>query len=262
MRIVAPPMRFCYHVNVPLAGQSTAEQNGEHRTTTDGRAGVAFMPNGPLAIRFSPDATQYVLKFPKDLLEAHAAKLAGCPVGEAIRFDLSFDLRTAPVQALIATAAFMYAELARPGGLAHIPAACQEMEAALMTQLLMAVPSQLSRTLHGGLARTRRSKIREVVDFIDENPGAETSTADLAAMAVLSARALQAGFQDVLGMSPIAYLRAARLDRVHLDLLSGAFGSVTDVAARWGFFHPGRFASQYRDRFGILPSQTARRALS
>jgi transcriptional regulator GlxA family with amidase domain len=101
-----------------------------------------------------------------------------------------------------------------------------------------------------------------VVDFVDENPGAETSTADLAAMAGLSARALQAGFQDVLGMSPIAYLRAARLDRVHLNLLSGAFGSVTDVAARWGFFHPGRFASQYRDRFGILPSQTARRALS
>jgi AraC-binding-like domain len=149
VRIVAPPMRFCYHVNLPLAGQSTAEQNGARRATADGRAGVAFLPDGPLAIRFSPDATQYVLKFPKDLLEAHAAKLAGCPVGEAIRFDLTFDLTTAPVQALIATAGFMYAELARPGGLAHIPAACQEMEAALMTQLLMVVPSQLSRTLHG-----------------------------------------------------------------------------------------------------------------
>jgi hypothetical protein len=95
-------MRFCYHVNLPLAGQSTAEQNGARRTTADGRAGVAFLPDGPLAIRFSPDAMQYVLKFPKELLEAHAAKLAGCPVGEAIRFDLSFDLTTAPVQALIA----------------------------------------------------------------------------------------------------------------------------------------------------------------
>jgi hypothetical protein len=34
-------------------------------------------------------------------------------VGEAIRFDLTFDLTTTPVQALVATAGFMYAELAR-----------------------------------------------------------------------------------------------------------------------------------------------------
>ncbi|MYS46588.1 helix-turn-helix domain-containing protein, partial [Streptomyces sp. SID5998] len=30
--------------------------------------------------------------------------------------------------------------------------------------------------------------------------------------------------------------------------------------ARWGFFHPSRFARQYRERFGVLPSETARGA--
>lgn len=32
--------------------------------------------------------------------------------------------------------------------------------------------------------------------------------------------------------------------------------SVTDFATKWGFFHLGRFSQQYRQRFGILPSQT------
>jgi transcriptional regulator GlxA family with amidase domain len=27
---------------------------------------------------------------------------------------------------------------------------------------------------------------------------------------------------------------------------------------RWGFFHQSRFAQQYRERFGELPSQTLR----
>jgi transcriptional regulator GlxA family with amidase domain len=28
---------------------------------------------------------------------------------------------------------------------------------------------------------------------------------------------------------------------------------------RWGFFHPSRFAQQYRERFGELPSDTVKR---
>jgi AraC-like DNA-binding protein len=30
------------------------------------------------------------------------------------------------------------------------------------------------------------------------------------------------------------------------------------VALRWGFTHYGRFAAQYRQRFGCSPSQTLR----
>jgi transcriptional regulator GlxA family with amidase domain len=58
----------------------------------------------------------------------------------------------------------------------------------------------------------------------------------------------------------MAYLRGVRLDRVHLELVSDPRRSVTEVATDWGFFHPGRFAHQYRERFGALPSETARRA--
>jgi transcriptional regulator GlxA family with amidase domain len=53
--------------------------------------------------------------------------------------------------------------------------------------------------------------------------------------------------------------RNVRLDRAHADLLSGPTDtSVSDVATRWGFTHLGRFADQYRRKFGVLPSETAR----
>ena len=62
-----------------------------------------------------------------------------------------------------------------------------------------------------------------------------------------------------VGTSPLAYLHDLRLDRVRVDLAAGA-GPVTDVAMRWGLHHMGRFAADYKRRFGELPSQTAARA--
>lgn len=247
-RLTVPPMRRCYHVNIPLSGSSSARQNDARGDSAPGRAGVAFVPDASLRVHWSPDARQYVMRFPRELLEAHAAKLAGLRAPEPIRFALTFDLAGGAGQALVATTGFLFTELARPHGLATMPAACQELEAALMTQLLTAVPSQLSPVLYGTPRPTRRSKVREVMDFIDEHPSATTSTTDLAAMAGVSARALQLGFQEAVGMSPTTYLRNVRLDRAHLELTSGTGGSVTEVAARWGFFHPSRFAGRYRER--------------
>ena len=58
----------------------------------------------------------------------------------------------------------------------------------------------------------------------------------------------------------MAHLRRIRLDRVHGELLRATVEPrVSDIAMRWGFFHPSRFARQYQERFGELPSDTARR---
>ena len=75
----------------------------------------------------------------------------------------------------------------------------------------------------------------------------------------MSVRALQAGFQEELGMSPTVYLPNTRLDRARADLLAGpADVSLSEVASRWGFWHLGRFAQHYRRKFGLQPSETAR----
>ena len=52
-------------------------------------------------------------------------------------------------------------------------------------------------------------------------------------------------------------LRAARFERARDELRrSEPEATVTDVATRWGFDHMGRFAVEYRRRFGESPSQT------
>lgn len=79
----------------------------------------------------------------------------------------------------------------------------------------------------------------------------------------VSARTLQYAFRDQLGISPAAHLRLLRLNGVRAELLSStsATRSITTVATRWGFLHPGRFARAYREMFEESPSATLARKL-
>lgn len=73
----------------------------------------------------------------------------------------------------------------------------------------------------------------------------------------ISRRKLSYCFQDVLGTSPLKYLRAVRLNGVRREL-RGQACSVQDAAARWGFWHLGQFSRDYKQQFGELPSVTLR----
>jgi AraC family ethanolamine operon transcriptional activator len=73
----------------------------------------------------------------------------------------------------------------------------------------------------------------------------------------VSRRTLQYAFQEALGINPASYLRVERLNRVRRAL--GNAQSVTEAATRFGFWHFGHFATEYRTLFGELPSETFRR---
>ena len=58
-------------------------------------------------------------------------------------------------------------------------------------------------------------------------------------------------------MTPMAYLRRVRLSCADADLRAGN-GSVTAIAARWGYARPSVFAAHYRAVYGVSPSHTLR----
>lgn len=94
--------------------------------------------------------------------------------------------------------------------------------------------------------------------IIEREPGGDLSTARLAAVAGIGARALQRNFREYVGASPQEYVRAVRLSRTHDDLAGGAGGTVAEIAFRWGFTHVSRFAGAYQERYGLAPSATLR----
>jgi len=70
-------------------------------------------------------------------------------------------------------------------------------------------------------------------------------------------RTLDRAFATVHGIAPKHFLQLLRLTRIRRLLLGCQEScSVTELAARCGIFHPGRFASAYRGLYGEFPLQT------
>lgn len=103
--------------------------------------------------------------------------------------------------------------------------------------------------------------LRRAVAYIEDHAHEPLTVADIAAAAHVTIRALQYAFRRHLDTTPLAYLRRVRLAHAHRELRAADPGSGTtvgDIAARWGFAHPGRFAALYREAYGTSPSRTLR----
>ncbi|MFI6033587.1 helix-turn-helix transcriptional regulator [Streptomyces sp. NPDC051315] len=101
--------------------------------------------------------------------------------------------------------------------------------------------------------------LRRALAYIDDHADEPVTVADIAAAAHVTVRALQYAFRRHLDTTPLAHLRRVRLSHAHADLVAATpldGTTVTDVAARWGFFHPGRFAALYRAAYGRPPHRT------
>jgi AraC-like DNA-binding protein len=253
----------CYHMNLTLSGQTSVSQRGVRAHTEAGHSGVIFVPDDPFIVRWSPEATQYAIKLPRRALEAQLGKLLNRPIEMPIDFKLGFDLDNGPGRSLLSAVAYLRHELMRPNGLAEMPLAREQLESYVLTQILLTLPHAYSDELAAHARAPRRNRIHEIIELIQHEPDRDLSLAELADAAGVTARALQRGFKEHVGVSPTTYLRNVRLDRAHADLMAEAgSSSVTDIAMRWGFFHFGRFAQQYRERFGVVPSETVRRSLA
>ncbi|WP_329790627.1 helix-turn-helix transcriptional regulator [Lentzea sp. DG1S-22] len=99
--------------------------------------------------------------------------------------------------------------------------------------------------------------VRRAIAFIEANAANDITAADIARAARVSIRAVQLAFRHHLDMTPMAYLRRVRLSCAHADLRA-TNGTVTAIAARWGYARPSVFAAHYRAAYGVAPSKTLR----
>ncbi len=112
----------------------------------------------------------------------------------------------------------------------------------------------------------RETSNKQLIDrarvLLMENTTEPPTVAEVATHLGISRRHLQTCFNRSVGLSATEFVRAERLNRVRQALCDarreGRVVSIGDVAAAWGFWHLSRFAADYRDMFGELPSETLR----
>ncbi len=253
----APTPADSYLVKFTLHGASEIRQ-GRDRYSTAASTVCVLNPTRNLVDHMSADFDMLIVQLD----------------GPALRLALAEDFGITPHQPL----EFLPATCPLDGPIGGferlVRSLCAELDAGITSFTTPQVRAPLARTLmslvltelpHNYSARLPRTDLvpaprylRAVEDFIDTHLTDNIGLDDLLGAAGVSARTLQTGFLRYRGTTPMRYLRDRRLDRARAELHRQPAARITDVAIECGFGHLGRFARQYRERFGEPPSRRRR----
>ena len=194
-------------------------------------------------------------------VEQTLTALLGEPGKDELEFAPAFEWRSGPGQAIKRLLWLLTEELADPHSFALNSIARQSFMDLLLYSLLQALPhSYTDRLTRAGAGSPVPRTVRRAEDFICAHAGEPLALHDVAQAAGCSVRALQLSFRRFRDTTPAAAMRRARLEAAQQALVCGETEvTVGEVARRYGFTNPGRFASLYRATFGTFPAEALRR---
>jgi AraC-like DNA-binding protein len=203
------------------------------------------------------DCRLQTLLFEQSALENELSTMIGAPTSKPVHFDFELAL-TAPPSPFQRALALLENEIAESAGLVAVPAMSTRLTRLVIAGLLLSQHNNYTDQLTRPAAVPGSRAIRRAVEFIERRADKIETVADIANEVGLSVRALDHGFQRYVGTPPMSYLRQVRMSRAHDDLVSAdpELTTASIIARRWGFGHYGRFAAQYRRRYGSKPSET------
>ncbi|GES40616.1 transcriptional regulator, AraC family [Rhodococcus aetherivorans] len=242
-----------YEVNIPVTGR--LESRGSHGETVSvpGQATVFRADTPSVITHWGATCSVLGVKFDREHLEREADRILGSPVRSKLELPDQLDL-TGPASEWHGLVRALSEQLDGALEVVRNPVVGAQLAGAVTAAFVLAVAPQ-----DGPAGPPRPGMIRRVLDSLHDDPGRAWTSADMAELAGTSVRRLQEAFAHFVGRSPSACLLDIRLDRAHADLVAGA-GAVTvaDVAYRWGFSHPGRFAAAFKRRYGTTPAEVLR----
>ncbi len=262
VRVRAPEgrRRDDYFIHLPLEGRSEVANHAGNAVCRQGHA-VISSPSGHLT-HSERGSERLTFSLTKSGMMRHLASLLGDTPVRPLEFSPTMDLDSAEGQRFSRHVRLLIEELDDPD-FGRNPFLAGMYEQLIVTGLLLCQSNTYTDALYRLEKNVMPRDVKRAIDYIQGHLDAPITLADLVAASGVPGRTLLKHFQDHRGTTPMRYLRDARLGRVREALLQSEAGEdVTQIAMTWGFQHLGRFAIEYRRRFGESPSETRKRARS
>ncbi|MBY3465637.1 AraC family transcriptional regulator [Rhizobium laguerreae] len=246
-------------VFMPMEGNASFEGMREQIYSVPARGTILEAGRAAGARLFGP-RRHFGLFVDQAKIVSHLTHMFERTISGDIDFHPHIDLTNGPGLVLQQIVSSLHRGLSGDGPLQRAPLAVSSLCDAAIYLLLESCPNRYSNELALPAPAPAPRHVKWAIDFMQEHIAEPISLSDIAMAAKVSVRTLQQGFRQFRNTTPMSYLQDLRMAAAHRDLLeSDARQAIADVALKWGFMHPGRFAAEYRKRFGQLPSQTLKR---
>jgi len=254
------PMMRDYLLLLPASGSCAVDYGSRLVTVPIGSAYIVN-PFAPLALQWTGKSAMRVIKIDRQEVERALSGQAQHGQDGSVEFDPEAPIPLSDLPGVSGFVDALFADLDMPEPALGAADSEEKVEALLLSLLLRRYPHSQRQQLLQPAGRAAPYYVRRVEEFIRLHAAEVPDMAAMVRVAGVSARTLFKGFRDFRGIGPAAFLKQVRLDRLHADLLAAdPATTVTDLAATWGFHHPGNLARDYKIRFGESPSQTVKRA--
>lgn len=254
------PVDF-HTIQLPLTGAAEFRIDGQP-AQADTEHGVVLSAGEQVSLETLPGNRMLCFIVDRGVMRDMVTAVTGRADLPVIRFAPQFDPAEPRTASLLSFLKNFTIELNRPGGILESPAAVASFEHTLTTFMLFGLDHNLSDILNAPARDAGADQVRLVEDYITANYIDPISMETIARETGHSANSIFRAFRKYRDYTPMQFLRNVRMKMVRMRLLSAtSLDSVGETAMDCGFTHLGRFAIDYRRRFGEAPSETLVRSV-
>src|ERR1700677_2288760 len=245
-----------YLVKWTLAGQGHLQCGGRTALTSP-RSLLITDPTERTQIRMSAQCHHMTVRVSRRaLLATLAAKLRRAP-RKALKFNLEIPMDSDFARAWCELVAHIcHISATAPAAMASEDVR-RQYSRTMMEILLSAAPHSHSDSLTENTKHVAPWHVGRARDYIHEHLAEDMSVTDIASTVGVTPRTLQSGFRKAFSLTPAEYVRRARVNALHLALLTAEeTAGVTNLMMKVGIVNFGRYAQYYREQMGVSPSTT------
>jgi len=252
---VGPETGDFYFANITLSGSGKISHENDGNCSAVAGETVVISPTAPYQLNLEAGCRRVVIGIKSTDLNYHLSKLIN---GEIKRTPV-FDLKVSNNAIWLNTISYFFKQIeAQPKILES--SNIQKMYSELIISNLLELHNHnYVADLNAKEDYMLCPQVKAAVDYIQENITEPITIADLAEHSNVSARTLHRNFIRHMNISPILYVRNAKLDSIHNDIKNyqGPInGAISRILLDHSVLDLGRFARYYKERFGCTPSES------
>lgn len=250
-------------VQIPLRGRARMSVGDAVVESSSGRATVPPIDRD-FVMEWKEDTPHLIVYVDRQELLRVASVMWSIDDPSRLQLAPGLELGTAAGQAFLRSV-LEFHDVMDASGIVHSELPRKLAGELMVSRLLLAVDSSFARSIetwdHNAAGGASERIYRRFVSAAEQANTEDLTPFELARVLGMPLRTLQEHINRASGSTPTVLLRELRFRRAHERLRASdpSRTTVTAIAEECGFGHLGRFAGEYRLRFGESPAETLRR---
>lgn len=249
----------CYSLSLPVRGEQELIMGGRRLFSSQDQ-GLIVSPHDNQKLQMAGDCQKMSVVITRTAMRHTLEGMLQRSLETPLKFESVMDAVNGASASWWRLIRYYIEELERGHELFEQVSFARDIESALIKGLILSQPNNYTEELRAQSGAKLPYYLIRARDFIENHAREDLHLEDVESAAGISRFKLFEGFRKHFGVSPMAYLKKFRLTSARQEILEDACArNISVIAMGWGFYHLGRFASEYRKLFNEAPSATLQR---